>query len=653
MSADLYRTGVSGLLTAQQQLATTGHNIANVNTEGYSRQRVEQVTNPALRTGNSYVGSGVNVNSINRIYDQFAYREQIVNQGLYSNAQKLSDKLSGLNDITSTGQDVISSALTSFYDSLNSLSDSPNDSGLRDLVLSRANQLTSAMKSLKGSYDIEQSTVNGEIQQTVDRINQLGKDIAKLNVQIVAATGTQASPNDLLDQRDQLVSQLSKLTTVSTVTNDNGSLTVMVGDSQPFVMEDRAMSLKVKPGDPNTKQTDIFISGGRFDVKLKSSQLGGELGALFEYRDQDLDQVQKDLDRTAMSVAETFNKLQAQGVDLNGLNGENFFSDINATSVARSRVAQFTDNAGSEVLEVNVTDTSILPADEYELTFDGTNYVLTSRSDGSSQTLGAPGSGPFDSGLGFEIAEGSGTPAAGDRWSVTPTHNGVTNFDVNLQHSESIAASSPVEVTPDSDNVSQGTVSVGNFTDPVAAQALGPITVDVIEDGSGNFTYTISDDAGNTVTSQPYTPPEQTISWPPAPATSVMDITIAGDPSGEQPNAPERFVIDDAVGTGNSNNLLDMIASQSNGTLEEGELSFQESLDQAATRVGARAADKEAQASSSEAMLTQSKNRLLSVSGVNIDEEASNLMQFQQAYQASARVISVANTIFDTLLQSV
>lgn len=652
MAVDLYKTGVSGLQTAQQQLTTTGHNIANVNTDGYSRQRVDQVANPALREGGSYLGTGVSTDTVKRIFDQYAYREQVSTQSTYSHANKLSNKLSGLDQTIATGQQSISSSLSNVYDSLNSLTDTPNDNGVRDLVLSRAQQLSSSMNALKGAYDLEQSSVNGEIEQTATRINELGKDIAKLNVKITQANGSKAKPNDLYDKRDQLVNELSELTTVSTVSHSNGALTVMIGRGQTFVTDDTALALSVRPGNPNTKQTDIFMDGGSAQVKLQSRSLGGELGALFEYRDQDLKQAQADLDRTALSLADNFNQLQAQGLDLNGLTGANFFNDINATQVVRDRAMAYNNNAGSAILGVTVDDTNVLPTSEFELSYDGTNYTLTSRDDGSSQVLGAAGSGPFNTGLGFTIDEQTGTPAAGDRWTLQPTRYGVSNFDVNLQDGAGIAAAGPLDVTPDDDNVSHGRVTVSNITDPAAARALAPITIDVMDDGTGTYNYSI-DDGTNPVQTGVYNPPEQTLAWPPAPATAVMDITIAGNPTGEQPNAPETYTINSAFGPGNSANALAMVQTQSRGVLGGGELNFQESLDTTATRVGARAADTATLEESSKAMLSQAQDRVSSVSGVNLDEEAANLIQFQQAYQANARVITVANAIFDALLQAV
>lgn len=410
MSVNLYQTGVSGLLSAQQQLATTGHNIANVNTEGYSRQRAEQNPQLGLYNGDNYIGSGTYVTDIRRIYDEFAQKEQLLNQTNLGFADGLNLSLDQLNNITSSSGESINSSIEQFYVSINAIADDPSNLGLRNMALSQAGILASNFNSINSQFDQLEKSVNGEIEQIASQITEIAQELANINDQVLQnrSFNEAGQPNDLLDARDRLISELSQYTQVNAIEDQNGVLTVMIGNGTTLVSGQTAMAVEVKSGDPDPNQTSLELVSGSTRLVLDKTKVGGELGAKFQYRDENLKQARADIDRIATAISYTFNDLQAQGLDLNGQQGTDIFTDVNSTTLVQGRMQEFADNTGSLVGEIHITDLTQLSSDEFEIEYDGANYQLLNLNTGSTTTLGAPGAGPFATAFGFEFVEGAG-----------------------------------------------------------------------------------------------------------------------------------------------------------------------------------------------------------------------------------------------------
>ena len=652
MSVSLYQTGVSALLSAQQQLATTGHNIANVNTEGYNRQRAEQNAAPGIGSGSNYVGSGTYIEDIVRIYDKFSYKEQLLNSSNLSNADSIHLDLTQLNDIMAFSGDSIGSSVDLFYQAVNGIADNPSDLGLRNIALSQANILSSDFRSLTENFEQIEKSVNGEIEQMASRISEISLELAKINETILHSKDLTlgGQPNDLLDKRDQLVSQLGEFTKVSTIEDSFGVMTVMIGQGTTLVAGITPLTVRVEAGDPDPLQTELRLVGPNSTVALSGSSVGGALAAKYEFRDQHLVQARTEINRLAMAVSNTLNGAQADGLDLNAQQGANFFTDINALATQQARVLSPSDNGGNLQARINVTDVSQIPTDEFEIRYDGSDYIMTNMTDKSTTNLGPPGSGTYATGYGFEFIENSGAPANDDSYLIRPTENSAANMLVTLSDAAGIAASSAVEITPSTNNVSAGEINITNMSDPIAAQTAMPIRIDVLESPVGVFNYTITDNGGVTSAPIAYTPPAMTVDLPPAPATAAFTIEITGSPSGIAPNAPEQFFIGDSFGIGNSGNAVSMALTQEKGVISGGNETFSQSLAKTTSVIGSKASSAELVADTAQALYTQAYNRNQATSGVNLDEEAANLMKFQQAYQAASQIISVANTIFDTLL---
>lgn len=669
MAVNLYQTGVSGLLSAQQQLATTGHNIANVNTEGYNRQRTEQNATQGFFSGGSYLGTGTYVEDVTRIYNQFSYKEQLHNQSNLGNANTLHRDLNQLNEIMSFSGEAVSNSIDKFYQTMNSIADNPSDLGLRSIAVSQANILASDFNSLNDNFDQLEKSANGEIELIASQISKISLEIAKINDQVLQnkTLKTSGEPNDLLDRRDQLISELGEYTSVNTVEDANGVMTVIIGSGATLVAGITPLTAGVVAGDPDPLKTELQLVGPNGTFALNSSSIGGSLAAKLEFRDEHLLKTRSEINRLAMAISDTLNQGQADGLDLNQQKGLDIFTNINTTGLMNSRVGVPAGNTGTVSASVRITDVALVPTDEFEVEWNGANYVMTNLTDNSSQTLVLTPPNSYDSGFGFSFEINGGVPAAGDKFVIRPTENSASLMKVTLQNGDGIAASTPIESSASTNNVSSGEVNIITMDDPIAARTFvnttnSGLTIDVYQNGA-NYDYRIYD-AGVT----PPTPPSTVgaitsgsfaignsavIDLPPSPATMAFQVEITGDPIGQGPLAPEKFEIKDAFGIGNGANATLMALTQEKNILNGNKETFGQSLAISTSNVGSKAKSAELVSDTAQALFTQAYNRNQETSGVNLDEEAANMMKFQQAYQASSRIISVANTIFDTLLAAV
>ena len=663
MTVSLYQTGVSGLLAAQQQLATTGHNIANVNTDGYNRQRAEQNASLGLNNGNNYIGAGTYIQDITRLYDQFSHKEQLLTQSSLGNADSLQARLTQLDQVMSTSGNAVVGSLDKFYQALNGVADNPNDTGLRSIVINQANILSNDFNELTNNFDNMTNAVNGEIEQVANRISEISVELAKLNETIMYSQNPSqgGQPNDLLDKRDQLIGELSQFTRVTTIQDANNVMTVMIGQGTTLVAGITPMTLRVTAGDPDAQKTQLSLVSNNSSVAIKASTLGGSLGASFEFRDEHLTQTRTEIDRLAMAISFTLNDSQASGLDLNGLQGANIFTDINSTELQQGRVLVPASNTGTTQAQVTINDVSLLPTDEFEVRFDGTDFTLYNLTSGASENLGGPGAGvpagthtPNSPDYGFSFVE-TGVPVAGDTFTIIPTKDSAALMKTTLTDGNAIAASTAIAVTPSSNNVSEGKVEITNVINPVAARGYN-VTVDVYESAPGTFSYRVYDTAtpppAPTIAAGTYAPGASVLIDIPA-GTPDFQIEISGDLVGSGTNARETFTLGDAFGVGNGNNAVVMAKTQEVGVTNGGRETFSKSLAVSTSVVGAKASNADLTADTAQALFTQAYNRNQATSGVNLDEEAANLMKFQQAYQAASQIISTANTIFDTILAAV
>lgn len=666
MPVDLYNLGVSGLLTAQQQLGTTGHNIANVDTDGYTRQQVVQGTQGALWEGGNYHGIGVYTQEVRRIYDQFAFSEAVYHQSRFSYAETYHSRVSGLDETLSKVGNNLLDNVASFYDALNSVVDQPTDIGTRHVMLDKANAMTSVFNSLNASLEAQYEAVNTDISSIAQRMDEISSQLADMNQQIITASGngTGATPNDLMDRRDNLIKELSEYTTVSTVEQPGGSISVIIGSGQTLVAGITAFGVTTVPGDPDVRDAEIALTQSGNIIPLSGSGLGGQIGALYDYRENEMKEAINELGLTAIAMADAFNYQQAQGLDLNESFGNNLFTDINQPGLAQQRAISSAENTGTVQLQVDITEVSNLNGGEYSLLFEGGNYQIQDLETDQIYVLGPSGAitmpdadGDGVSDLGFTINEISGTPLDGDRWAVLPTRGFAGDFETTLTEPAQVAASSIFEVYPGNNNVSPAKVTITDvdITDPNYGTAVNGVSVSFLENpaGSGTIFYDMLDNSGASLIGGP----ALLAATPTSISYGGVTMLVEGTPLGQAstsvppgPGTPEVYDLEYAFGSGNNGNMVTMTTFQSSKFVKGDSLTIEGQYQNLVTRTGVHTETAEIQLATANTTFSQATTTLQSAGGVNLDEEASNLIRFQQSYQAAARIVTVAKEITDTIL---
>lgn len=634
--ANILNVGTSALLSLQQAITTTGHNIANVNTDGYSRQRVNFDTLTPQLSGGSYIGSGVATDSIERIFDQFLTSEVRNRTSSQSGFQAFSELASRIDGLLADPDVGLAPKLESFFGALQDVSNNPGSLPERQVLLGEAQGLADSFHYLNSNFSGINDELNVRIETTVSDINSLARNIAELNEQVVRATaeGGGAPPNDLLDTRDQLITELSKKIDVTTVEQTDGAINVMVGNGQALVVGFSAQSLQTFDNPYDGTQTLVGISNLAGSVTDLGRFLdGGELGAALDFREQVLDPAINQLGLVAMGITATFNEQHQLGVDLNGQPGGDFFLPLDATFSANP------NNSGASSINVAIGDAAALTGDDYNLRYNSGQWTLTNLSTNVSQT----GAGPFAvDGLTINVA---GAPVDGDTFLIQPTRQGATLFDVVLNSTEDFAAASPLRSQEALTNIGSASIDGLNVTDasglPLASQVTLTFNPDAL--GAGIPGFDVVGIAGGPIAFDPATESNgKTVSL------GGFEFTLSGDPQA----GDELIIENNTNGTGDNRNALVLAGLQTSNLLNGGKASYQDAYGSLVADIAVKTRQAESAANTEQVLLNQSIAARDSVSGVNLDEEAANLIRYQQAYQAAAQVISVADEMFQVLLNA-
>lgn len=623
--ANLFQIGISGLNVAQRSLATTGHNIANANTEGYSRQRVELSTRPPQGYSNGFMGKGVQVAAVSRLADQFLIgqvRNSLSNHGQMDAYYGFARQVDNLLADPQTG---VGASLQEFFNALQGVANDPSSVPARQVLLSEAQVLTVRFNDLQARLQEIGQATNQRLSSTVEEINTLAESIARLNQDIVLAKGRAAGapPNDLLDQRDRMVERLSELVAVRTVEQDDGALNITVGNGQPLVTGARSMRLGVVPNPQDASRLEVaYLSSPAVIISNQIS--GGSLGGTLAVRQELVEPAYRELGRVAVGLALAVNSQHAQGVDLSGALGGDFFTAPRPQSLPAA------GNAGTVDVAFNPADLGGLTTSDYRLTHDGSDFTLMRLSDGNAWTLS--GAGPFEVD-GLTLTVGS-APAAGDSWLIQPTRLAAREIGLAIDDPREVAAAAPIRTRTGETNFGTGSISAGVVTDVANPNLMDPVTISFNDPPT---TYAI-----NGAGSFPYTPGEgiQVNGW---------EVAISGVPA-----AGDSFRVEaNTGGVGDNRNALALAGIANLRTLAAGTATLQNAYGQLVTHIGSETRQSEISLNALGALRDQAEAFRSSVSGVNLDEEAADMLRFQQAYQAAAQVIAIANSVFDSLLAAV
>ncbi|KXW58371.1 flagellar hook-associated protein FlgK [Ferrovum myxofaciens] len=624
--------GISALNAAQAGLLTTGNNIANASTPGYSREQTIQAALPSLGTANGFIGQGVNVTTVQRIYSSFINTQLQQQQSTSSQLTTYYNQIQQINNIIADPAAGLSPALQNFFSAVNGVSNAPASIAARQGLISNAQSLTGTFQTLNQVMTGLATSTNQQISSSVVNINAYAKQIASLNQSILtsSASSTSQQPNSLLDQRNQLISQLSQEINATVLKQSNGSDTVYIGNGQPLVVGNQAMTLKAVPAQSNPAQLDIaYVTPNGTTLRLPSNSIqGGNLGGLMAFQNQSLVPTQSQLGLIATGLGMTINAQQLQGQDLNGALGTPLFHIASPVVIANQA------NTGAATVSATITQASALTGSNYTLSYNGSQYTLTRLSD---QSITTSSTMPMNvDGLSLNV---SATPSAGNSYLIEPTINGAQNLKVILTDPTKIAAAIPVQGNASSTNIGTGSLSAPAVT---SGLPLNPNLQDTVTlTFTSPTTYNVTDSTtGTTLASGASYTPGGTISY------NGWSTTLNGTP---QTN--DVFTVSANTGAStDGNNAVIMGALQSQNTLLGGTANFASAYAQLVNQVGTQTSQLQVQSTAQTNLVNQTTQNQQSISGVNLNEEAANLIQFQQAYQAAGKAIQVANTMFTTVL---
>ncbi|WP_203300953.1 flagellar hook-associated protein FlgK [Marinobacter sediminum] len=673
--AGLLGIGLTGILSHQSALNTTGNNITNANTPGYSRQEVQFETQTGQRTGAGTIGSGVSISNIRRLADEYLVQQVREDSTLSGEQEALNSELTRLDNLLGGESTGLSNALNNFFASLQNAAEDPTSLPQRQLVLSEAQQVVNRFQALNQEFIQQRESVKTQMQQGVKDANTLLKSIAELNLAISESPGIAQGkmPNELLDKRDENLRQLSELVSIKVSETEGSQVNVSLSNGLSLVVGNNAAQFGTQESSEDPTRLSFTLSNGGRVVNVDEQINGGKLGGLRRFDNEALKPAFDELGRIAIALSDTMNHQHEIGMDLEGELGGLFFSDINSQAAQRSRVVANGNNQQPQTgqLAVEITDSSVLAADSYTLQFsgDGRNFELIDKATGETVNQGRLPD-PVQSEIsmpGFNIRVEGGAFNAGDKYLIQPSRNAAESISLQVDREEDLAFASPIRAETDPGNSGTGKIDQGtmlNVRNPntnallpgfqtAGTLANGPLTIAFAQSGS-DLTFTVTDSSGAVVGT-----PGQVYQ------AGIANTVFSDDPSAGsdyqgyqfritgQPAVGDTFSISyNANGVSDNRNAERLAALGTANTLNGGNQSFSEGYAGLVEDVGVKTRQSQLDLDAGKTLLEQSTNQRESVSGVNLDEEAGKLIQYQAAYNASAQVMSVAQDLFNTLLQS-
>ena len=692
----LLNIGMSGLSASQSALMTTGNNISNVDTAGYSRQQTVQGSKASIQYGNVYIGTGTTLADVRRVYNSYLDAQLQTTTSLNSDSAAYLGQVTSLDKLLSDSGTGLNGALTKFFASVQNVNAKPGDDASRQLLLSDAQALGNRFNSISSQLNSQNADINGNLTSMADQVNKLATTMAQLNKKISEVSASGGAPNDLLDARNETMRQLSTFTGAQFVERE-GNVDIYLGSGQPLVIGNTVNKLEAVPSKDDPGRISLQVNRGSSTIDITSIMTGGEIGGLLRYRSEVLDPAMNELGRVALTVADQMNTIQAQGIDKNGNFGGNLFNSINtATNMAQRSIATIGNSAGSGNFDVSIEDSGKLTTNDYKVTFtSATDYTVQRLPDGSAVGAYSTTTNPPPVIEGFALTLNGGA-AAGDSFKITPTRNAAANIQTEMTDSKRLAIAAPLgaAIAPGGSGTliipasGQPTLTTKfDIYDSATATAMQnglknstPTRIvfgDVSSDGTsqsyqlldaqGNV-LPLLDAQGNAVAAGTIKPGQSNLlrlniplkdstgsPIPPAPATQYtvsFDMTVAGSPD----KGTAINVTLSQPGTLDNRNGTVLAGLQTQKTVDTGSASKGISLSDAYGKliegVGAKAAQGKLDSAATSAILANAKSARDSLSGVDLDEETGNLVKYQQYYTASSQIIKAAQEIFSTLINS-
>lgn len=629
----IFSIGVTGLNAAQVALATTGNNITNVYTPGYNREVTLLAEN---RTG-----SGVGVSGVQRQFNQFIATQ--LNQAISSNSalSAYEVQINQIDNLLADRDAGLAPLFQNFFSAMQKLVATPSDPAARQGVLGTADTLTAQFRAFDSYLNDMQSGVNGQLDNQVVQVNNIAEQIAKLNREIgLAKAKTGTEPNSLLNQRDQLVTELSGYVSVKVVQQDGGGYNIGIGNGLSLVAGSTSFRLETMPSAADPTRTVIAYrdtNGALLELR-EENFTGGQIGGLMTFRRETLDRAQNQLGQMAVAMAVGFNAQHRLGVDLNGDQGGDFFS-VGAPSAFSSSK---NSSAASLTAEYDPTKINELNIVDYDVVHSAGAYTVTRRD------TGAVVDGNYDAVAGTLSFGGmtvtvNGTPADGDRFQIQPVRRAAQQLRTEVADIGKIAAGT-VTLSPASGAAGAANVAWTAKLDPANSDKLsigssGSVTYTVSYDGTD---YSATDAGGNPVDVQ-----VKEVDGKPVLSLGGVEVSLAADLAGGESFSLSASTL--SSGSGDNRNAVQMLELQ-NIKLVNGSASLSQAYASMVSDVGNRTNIVQVNQDAQEGLVKQLKAVQQGESGVSLDEEGANLLRFQRYYQASAKVIEIGTTVIDTLL---
>lgn len=620
--------GVNALLAFQRALQTTSHNVANVGTDGYSRQRVDMQARPAQIAAGSWVGSGVQVAGVRRLGDDFLLREQLAGNAEHGRLDALADMAARVDELLSDPASGLSQPLARLFDALSGLQAEPASAAARQEVLGALEQLGDRF----GMIDQRLEALVGETAQrtadAVQTVNRITTELARLNREIPAAQARAGGqpPNDLLDARDRLLRELSQIIGIQTQADASGAVNVYSVSGLALVVGATRMPVEAVPDPLDGTRLRLQVRGGGGPVPLDAAAVGGEIGGMADFLREVLDPARAQVGRVAAVLGERLNAIHAQGVDLLGRPGGELV--VSSGPVVQAAA----DNGGSASLQAAWDDPSALDGLDLRLEYRSGTWRATTFA-GTEVPVRGSGSAGDPLRVGGVALRLSGTPADGDRFLLRPAGNAAADFAPATLDPRRLAAADPVSVAAAVDNRGDGRIALSGIVDPAAPGYGATARIEFVDAG------TLRIDGG---APQPYTSGQSL-------EVNGVAVRISG-----APQAGDVFeLVPSGPNSADGSNAARMAAMRDARLLDGGSSTLVAAHAEAVARIGDVAGASAMQRDAVATVREQVEARMQSVSGVNLDEEAANLLRFQQAYEAAAQILRVSDEMFDALLSAV
>ena len=628
--ADLFTSALSGMNAAQLGVATTQHNIANASTPGFTRQQILVSSRAGQQTGAGFVGQGVDVTGVIRIYDQFLNTQVLQEQNQASYLTAYHSAIAQVDLLIADPDAGAAPAMQSFFDAMNAVATSPTSTTARAALLSSAQIAIDRFQAIDQSLTDMADGLTGQITGSVNTVNSYAQQIAVLNGSIkrAIASGQGQQPNDLIDQRDQAISQLNQEVKTTVLRQADGTASVFIGNGQALVLDEQAMRLQVVQSANDPSKVDIaYLNNGRTIVLQQSSLQGGKMGAYLTFRDQTLEPARNALGRVALGMAVSINQQNQLGQEPppTGALGGNLFNE------AVPRVDQnANNNPASGKPSVTIANLAGLTTSDYRLTFNGAGYTLLRLSDNTTTSYAS-----LPQTVDGMTITAPAPVTAGDSFLIRPTANGARDIALVTNDPNKIAAAAPIR-TATVANTGTGTISSGTVNAPPPPHANLQDTVTITFDTP--TTYTVAGAVPPVVGAQAYVS-GQSISY------NGWTVQITGTRA-----VNDEFTIESNIGGTDGRNALLLAGLQTQTLMANGTASLQGVYGQLVGEVAVKTSELAVTSLAQDNMVAQTIAAQQAVSGVNLDEEAANLIRYQNAYQAAAKAMQIAQTMFDAIL---